>query len=402
MTVGFYPKAIVKNIPPGVNDPTIVPCGVVLHVRDGLGDSLHDYFDGPSGGIESHFYVRHDGTIEQYRSVYFEADANLDGNSFIFAGKRVGFVSIETEGRAAGEWTAAQLVSIKAIILWVHGQAQASGVDMPLAPCKAWNLPGVGYHTMWGSPSHWTPVAKSCPGPDRIKQFGAVIVPWMAEQSKPKPSSLRWTTANLDFGLGHDADYLAHLAVLSDVILVQEAKNVHLADVLPKGWRALQDTTSAATMGSAICYRVEAVRAGSSALTLVEGSKPFWQGKRVGMLTRYMATAHLQDRETGEWFYAVAAHLPPARFKFLQPGMTRRLRKVLKGHPHAVAGLDANQPLTHLAAKLDLDCYGKGIVGLLVGKGLRVAVGAVDHWGIQHNATDHPAVTIRTVRKALP
>ena len=199
MSVGFYPRAVVKNIPPGVNDPGIIPCGVVLHVRDGLGDSLHDYFDGPSGGIESHGYIRLTGVSEQYRSIFSEADAQLDGNSFIVDGKRFGFVSLETEGRAAGEWTAEQVAEIQRWILWVRDQAKAAGYPFPLEECPAWNKPGVGYHTMWGSPSHWTPSVKTCPGPDRIKQFHDVLVPWMAGLGRPHPFRIkhRIATANL-------------------------------------------------------------------------------------------------------------------------------------------------------------------------------------------------------------
>jgi len=233
VTTGFMPGALAKLIAPGTNDPSITPCGVVLHVRDGLGDSLHDFFDGPSGGIESHFYVRFDGTIEQYRSVWFEADAQLLGNSFMLGGKRVGFVSVETEGRGAGTWTAQQLTSIKAIILWVRSQA-----EFPLEPCPAWNKPGVGYHTMWGSPSPWTPVAKSCPGPDRIKQFHAVIEPWMAEASQP-PRRLfrvqhRIVTANMFVknaapasGIGRIvARVVKAFALPPDVIAVQEGQRM--------------------------------------------------------------------------------------------------------------------------------------------------------------------------------
>jgi len=196
MTAGFMPGALAKNIAPGVNDPAITPCGVVLHVAVSESDSLFDYFNGPSGGVESHFYVRRDGTIEQYRSIWFQADAQLDGNTFDLDSKQVGFVSVETQGMGAGEWTAAQLKAIKAIIVWVRSQA-----DFPLAACPAWNRPGVGYHTMWGSPSHWTPSRKTCPGPDRIKQFHDVIEPWMVEASKPPrtwfPVQHRIVTANL-------------------------------------------------------------------------------------------------------------------------------------------------------------------------------------------------------------
>jgi hypothetical protein len=213
--------------------------------------------------------------------------------------------------------------------------------------------------------------------------------------------SLRFKAANMDFVRGHDRAYLAHLCEGADVLLVQEAKDVTLADVLPDGWVALQDTTSPATMGSAIAYRRETVWAGSDPLHLVEGSSPFWLGRRVGMLTRYIATAHLQERATGEWRFAVAAHMPPLRFKFLQPGMTRRLRKVLKGHPHAVVGIDANQPLTRLADRLHMRSYGKGIVGLLFGSGLQVSGGAIDHYGERHGYTDHPSVSAVTHKRKV-
>lgn len=172
--MALYPPAIKKLIPPGGSDPRIKACGVVLHVRDGLGDSLYDYFNGPSGGVESHFYIRFDGTVEQYRDTGWEADANLDGNSFMRGDVRYGLLSIETEGLAAGKWTPQQMASIKRLLVW------ASNVhDFPLKLIQSWNGDGVGYHTMWGSPSHWTPVKKSCPGYDRIAQFEDELVPWM-------------------------------------------------------------------------------------------------------------------------------------------------------------------------------------------------------------------------------
>ena len=187
---GFYPKAIIKNIPPGSNDPAIKPRLAILHVRAGTGESLYDYFNGPSGGVESHFYVRFDGTIEQYRSIWFQADANLDANDFA--------VSIETEGLGAGEWTAAQLTSIKRLLVWLH---KTAGITYEV--CQTWDGEGVGYHTMFGAPGHWTPRAKTCPGPDRIKQFQTVLTKWLAWKrlvtTTPQilPVKHRIVTANL-------------------------------------------------------------------------------------------------------------------------------------------------------------------------------------------------------------
>lgn len=177
---GWYPKALVKNIRPGVNDPAIKPVGVILHVAVSEGASLYSYFNGPSNGIESHFYVRRDGTVEQYREAGFEADANYKANSFIEDGVRKGFLSIETQGMANGEWTAEQLASIKALIVWAHDT-----YGVPFRVADNHHGPGIGYHTLF---SDWSNVpGKVCPGPDRIKQFKGVLTDWLKAKANPTP-----------------------------------------------------------------------------------------------------------------------------------------------------------------------------------------------------------------------
>lgn len=179
MTKGFYPAAKVLNIPPGANDPAIKPRLAILHVDAGNASSLYTFFRDRSGGIESHFFVRADGVVEQYRSIYFQADANLDANDFA--------VSIETQGYGAGTWNDKQIAAIKALLLWLHQEA-----GIPLQKVAKWDGSGVGYHTLFGAPSHWTPVAKTCPGPGRVSQFNDVLVPWfrtaLAPAKKPAPA----------------------------------------------------------------------------------------------------------------------------------------------------------------------------------------------------------------------
>lgn len=180
---GWYPKAIRKEIRPGTNDPAIKPVGVILHVAVSESASLFPYFNGPSDGIESHFYVRRDGTVEQYRDAGHEADANYKANSFVEGGVRKGYLSVETQGMEHGKWTADQMASIKALVLWAskeHG--------IPLRKCRDPRDAGIGYHTLFGAPSAWTPVSKSCPGPDRKKQFHDELVPWLAKASAPAPA----------------------------------------------------------------------------------------------------------------------------------------------------------------------------------------------------------------------
>lgn len=176
MTHGFMPDAIAEPIPAGANDPEIDPCGVILHVAVSTSPDIRPVFtDGR--GIESHFYVQFDGTIRQYRSIYREADAQFDGNSFPLDGKLGGFVSVETAGMGAGVWTDAQLASMKRIILWVHSQRR-----FPMRVAPRWNGPGVGYHALF---SAWNHNGHTCPGPRRIAQFRQVIAPWLAHALDP-------------------------------------------------------------------------------------------------------------------------------------------------------------------------------------------------------------------------
>lgn len=180
--MAIYSGAKLRNIPPGANDPAITAIGAILHVDAANSGSLFSYFNGPSGGIESHFFVRKDGVVEQYRDTKYEADANYHANSFIKNGKLYGYVSIETQGLASGEWNEAQLREIKKLLLWLsktHG--------FPLKRCATATDPGVGYHVMFGAPGPWTPVAKSCPGPGRVKQFNDVLVPWFKTATNPPP-----------------------------------------------------------------------------------------------------------------------------------------------------------------------------------------------------------------------
>lgn len=165
--MALCPFATMRLIAPGSSDPRITPRVAILHVDAGDADSLYTYFRDRSGGIESHFHIKKSGEIEQYRDTGWQADANHLANDFA--------VSIETQGYGAGEWTDAQLASIKRLLVWLN-QAHPA---IRLAKCNTWSGTGIGYHTQFGAPGPWTPVAKSCPGPDRIKQFHNEIVPWL-------------------------------------------------------------------------------------------------------------------------------------------------------------------------------------------------------------------------------
>ncbi len=177
--MALCPFAVQRLIPPGVNDPPIVPRVAILHVDGGGALSLFKFFRDRSGGIESHFHVTWNGKIEQYRDTDWEADANHLANPFA--------ISIETQGFATGRWTAKQSAAIKELLLWLNKEH-----GIPLVKCPAWDGAGVGYHIQFGTPGKWTPSKKSCPGPLRIEQFEEELVPWMASLTpSPVPPSTR-------------------------------------------------------------------------------------------------------------------------------------------------------------------------------------------------------------------
>lgn len=172
---GWYPGAIHRPIKPGVNDPQIVPTQCIFHTDASNATSLFNWFSGPSGGIESHGHIRKDGSVEQYRGIFWEADANFKANPRA--------VSWETQGFGTESWTKEQLATMKDLLLW-----QKKVAKLKLVVPKSWDSPGVGYHIMF---DEWHPEAKSCPGPLRIEQYKNIIVPWMQDQNWSKKKLLQ-------------------------------------------------------------------------------------------------------------------------------------------------------------------------------------------------------------------
>lgn len=168
------PFASWRPLPENTSAPTLEPRVAILHSAAVPVTSLYNAFNRAGNNLESHFFVKKNGVIEQYMDTERQADANYKANRFA--------VSIETEDNGnpnADPWTPAQLDSIFNLLGWLH-----STHKIPMRRCNKWDGSGVGYHTMWGSPSQWTPVAKSCPGKIRIWQFEQKIIPTLASIGK--------------------------------------------------------------------------------------------------------------------------------------------------------------------------------------------------------------------------
>jgi hypothetical protein len=141
--------------------------------------SLYGFFSS-STNLESHFWIYNDGTIEQYIDTSRTADANYHAN--------VRAISIETEDDGDPNrrpWTTAQVASIKRLLDWIC----ATHPKVARRQCPAWDQPGIGWHSMWGAPSHWTPArGKTCPGTIRIPQARNIIAAIAAPKPAPTPA----------------------------------------------------------------------------------------------------------------------------------------------------------------------------------------------------------------------
>lgn len=213
--MALYPNARILLLPENKTQSAIKPTQVILHsaVDGGGPSSLYKFFASTTVGVESHFFVQWDGTVEQYMDTTVRADCNYKANPRA--------ISIETEDDGdpnSREWSPAQLRAINELLTWcnrVHG--------IPMKQCETWASPGIGYHTLF--PSHWTPYrGKTCPGTIRKEQFPWIVlaaanVPLVRPQATAKVSGRDEVTVSMPvLGLG---DSGPHVAVLVGLLIAK-------------------------------------------------------------------------------------------------------------------------------------------------------------------------------------
>lgn len=173
-----YPRAVWRPLPEDHDQPHGVKGLVIVHSAVGRG-SLFDYFARRDVGLESTFWVSKKGLVEQYLDSAVRADANRNANGRA--------ISIETEDDGDPDhqpWTVAQLDALIELVAWC-----CDTHAIPRVRATSPTGRGVGFHTMWGAPSAWTPVAKTCPGAIRIGQFDTVLLPRLTHDAGPPPAA---------------------------------------------------------------------------------------------------------------------------------------------------------------------------------------------------------------------
>lgn len=163
--MALVPGAIDRRLPEV--QATLNPVyGLIFHSIVGSAQAAYNKFRYGSN-LESNFIVPKNGELWQLMEDNERADANLNANRT--------HASVETEDNGdpnTDPWTDAQLHTLARLgVYYVRLRA------VPVQVCPSPTGKGFGYHTMWGAPSAWTPVAKSCPGVIRIHQFYAELYP---------------------------------------------------------------------------------------------------------------------------------------------------------------------------------------------------------------------------------
>lgn len=160
-----YPGAVWRPIPEAQSEPRIVPTQLIFHTAVSTAESLFAYWSRSDVGLESHFYVGQ-RTVEQYQDTERQADANHTAN--------VRAISVETWDNLRPEttpWTPWQMDQLVDLAVWA-----CKTHLIPARFCPDHDQPGIGWHSMWGAPSPWTPVrGKTCPGRARIDQMPILL-----------------------------------------------------------------------------------------------------------------------------------------------------------------------------------------------------------------------------------
>lgn len=172
------PFADHRLIPESHTQPRITPRLFIVHSTGGpTPNGLEGWWNNPaSNGLESHFLIKNDGTLEQYVDTDVRADANGAANGYA--------ISCETESTSAAteRWTKAQAATLVRLIDWCCTVHRIPRTITPTATGA-----GLAWHVQFGAPGPWTPSrGKVCPGPARIDQYRNEIIPAVQHGTDPE------------------------------------------------------------------------------------------------------------------------------------------------------------------------------------------------------------------------
>ncbi len=220
---------------------------------------------------------------------------------------------------------------------------------------------------------------------------GSLAVALAPAAATPSKQEVRVITANVDFVLSPATvrSDIAQFAGRADVILIQEAKNVVLRNLVDTSiWNVKQDTSSSDRAGSAILVRRSQVTSVDDFHLVLGVNSSSCPGG--GIETRWMAVATLNLNNGGRLVVA-ALHMPPAR---CQTGigssydrMSDNVVQLSRDHPdRLVMGADWNKVVLSDPNNIVARCSGRLVV--------RAPQGSIDGFMIPANLNSDSAQSL--------
>lgn len=187
--MAWYPGAIRKPLTVNKGRQRLTRYNRVnLHVAVSESASLFGAFN-QRGKADSHFYVRKDGTVEQYVDTAWRANADLEGNDAT--------ISVETQGGVYSPdtepWTTEQVRALADLYVWAmrtHGIAKQMATNSHIGASShglSWhrlgvtgNFPslpniGAGRTQRGGGMKYSNAFGKLCPGLAKIRQIPTIF-----------------------------------------------------------------------------------------------------------------------------------------------------------------------------------------------------------------------------------
>jgi hypothetical protein len=146
------------------------PTQIIVHTANATLPAVDVRFRRPGARGWSHFGVSAAGKITQWLDTAAPADSAYRAN---LRSDGTGAISVTTEGHVSEPWTDAQLDALIRLHWWLL----STHPGVAYRACRTPADPGLAHHTLFGSPSPWTPIAKSCPGPRRTEQWEDFLLP---------------------------------------------------------------------------------------------------------------------------------------------------------------------------------------------------------------------------------
>lgn len=174
--MAIYPGAVVKKV--DRYGTKMKARRVNLHTAVSNSTTLFPYFR--TAQVCSHFYVREDGTVEQYVDTAFRAAADGQGNpDTISVETWDGYKRLWSVNGDIPPWNHNQVVAMALLLRWIR---DTHGIPLELVPDSKKERTGVGYHRQGIDP--WRVSGglvfsktrgKPCPGDRRVAQVEGII-----------------------------------------------------------------------------------------------------------------------------------------------------------------------------------------------------------------------------------